>query len=814
MRYSLAQIAEITHGTLVGADQEAIERLEVDSRHLTFPSKTLFIALKGPQHDGHRFIDDCIARGVMAFLVEQVPEANDYDLVGFVQVEDTLQALQDLAAYHRAQFDIPIVGITGSNGKTIIKEWLAQLLTPEFNVVKSPKSYNSQVGVPLSVARLQENHSIALFEAGISEPGEMERLHKVIRPTIGVFANIGSAHDAGFDNVNEKIAEKLKLFAGVDTLIYCRDHQEVDALVRTQFSPEDTFAWSVYGDADLRYSLTQSPDSTQVTFDHSGEHLEVHLPFTDDASVENALHCLAVAVHLKMDVSVIAERLEQLHNLPLRLELKKGVGNSTIIYDCYNADLDSLSLALDFMIKHDATGHRTAVLSDFLQSDLNGAKLYQAIAEVVAKKDVDQVIGIGPGITEHKALFPSGSVFYPDTKTLLAEHPPSQLAGRTILLKGARAFQFERIGQWLQGQAHQTVLEINLNALAHNLNVYRARLKPETKVMVMVKALSYGAGSYEIAQLMQFHQVDYLAVAYTDEGVQLRQSGIRLPIMVMNPAATDFALLEEHNLEPEIFSVELLRQYIESGSRGVVHLKLETGMNRLGFSEGDLDVALNTLKQHGKTKVESVFSHLAASDQSQHDQFTNTQLERFEKMADHLSQSLGYAPARHILNSSGIVRFPNHQFEMVRLGIGLYGIDTSRLLSQDLEPISALRTVVSQVKTVEPGESVGYDRAFVADKPMRVAVIGIGYADGFKRSLGNHNGFVIIHGQKAPVVGNVCMDMTMVDVTGLPNVSVGDNVEVFGPMLPVEVVAARAGTTAYEIISTISSRVRRVYLEE
>jgi alanine racemase len=686
------------------------------------------------------------------------------------------------------------------------------------SIAKSPRSYNSQIGVPLSVWRLNAHHQLGIFEAGISQTGEMAKLQQVIKPTIGVLTNVGSAHAAGFRSFEQKIAEKLLLFESSDVLIYCRDHDAIHKAL-SGLPLTRSLSWSLQGSGDINADVRKGPTTCDVTATYEGRSVEFKLPFTDDISIENAMHCLAVMIELKVDLESHLPRFMQLRNLPLRLELKKASGGSTLIYDCYNADLDSLALALDFMVQHDTTGHRTVILSDLLQSGLDQKELYESVATLLRNRRVTQLIGIGKHIGEASGCFNDlVTTFYSTTDDFIRNHSPRSLAFHTILLKGARHFQFERIGHYLERQVHRTVLEIDLNALAHNLSVYRGFLPDEVKVMVMVKALSYGAGSYEIAQLMQFHQVDYLAVAYTDEGIELRQSGIRLPIMVMNPSSSDVNLLIEHNLEPEIYQLDLLVSYLEAiGQRSPappIHLKLETGMHRLGFSEKEIDDALDMLTRKADVRVASVLSHLAASDDPKHDHFTQQQFQVFDRMAGKVARALGYTPMKHILNSSGIVRFRDRQYDMVRLGIGLYGVDMSGQVGATLRPISTLRTVVSQVKELSPGDVVGYNVGFTASRPMRVATIGIGYADGYRRSLGNGKGFVMIRGHRVPTVGNVCMDMTMVDVTSVKECKAGEEVEVFGHSIPVEEVAQWAGTSAYEIISTISSRVKRVYLEE
>ncbi|MFD2785918.1 bifunctional UDP-N-acetylmuramoyl-tripeptide:D-alanyl-D-alanine ligase/alanine racemase [Hymenobacter rubripertinctus] len=828
----------LTGGSLLQLPAAAppIQRLLLDSRRIETPADSLFFALRGPQHDGHRYLPELYRAGVRQFVVEAGAELPGglaaYPAAGFVVVPEALAALQTLAAHHRQRFKLPVFGITGSNGKTIVKEWLAQLLSPDELICKSPRSYNSQVGVPLSVWELTAQHTLGIFEAGISEPGEMARLARVIQPTLGLFTNLGTAHDAGFASPEEKVAEKMRLFEEVDTLFYCADHALIHAAACRQLRPARTrlAAWTretrryAAGEAHwLVRGEEASADRTVVRVEQAHPQPEEYtftLPFADAPSVENALHGLVVLLWRQVEPAEIQRRLDRLQPVAMRLEMKQALHDCYVLDDTYNNDLAGLRLALDALARQTRRLRRTLILSDVLESGLGGAELYARVAALLPAAGVVRLIGIGPEISGHQDVFAGlETAFYPDTEAFLAAFRPEQFRQELLLVKGARRYGFERIVAAFQQKIHGTVLEVNLDALVHNLNFYRRRLLPGVKLMVMVKAFAYGSGSAEVANLLQFHRVDYLAVAYADEGVDLRQHGISLPIMVMNPAPDSFEVLRQYHLEPEIYSFERLHDYLAAARRAAmppVHLKLDTGMRRLGFGEEDvpeLGALLHANAAH--LRVASALTHLASADEAGHDAFSRGQLAAFARMTPLLEWALGYPILKHALNTAGIVRFPQAQPDMVRLGIGLYGVDASGQEPDALRPVSTLRTTISQVKTLPAGHTVGYGRRGEATAhDRRIATLAIGYADGYDRRFGNGVGEVLIRGQRAPVVGSVCMDMCMVDVTHIAGAQAGDGAVVFGAGLTLTDLAARIGTISYELLTNVSERVKRVFVAE
>jgi alanine racemase len=839
MGYSISYIAGIVDGRLVpgaagenllhananpptaGGNPPAagdnIEHLLLDSRRLIFPTTSLFFALKGPRRDGSQFVKELHKRGVRNFVLEQgtdLPGANQ------LIVKDALAALQQLVAEHRRQYAIPVIGITGSNGKTTVKEWLNQLLEEDYHIVRSPKSYNSQTGVPLSVWQLGPQHQLAIFEAGISRRGEMQRLEPVIRPTIGVFTNIGEAHSEGFSSLGEKAAEKMMLFTHAQTLIYCSDQQ---ATVRAVPTGPKLFSWGHGEDAAMRIRpVGKAAGWTSFSITHQTTEFTVTIPFTDPASIENALHCVAVLILLGRSPEQIQTRLARLAPIAMRLELKSGINHCSIINDSYSADLNSLSIALDFLSQQQQHSRRTVILSDFLESGRDENELYTTIARTLGQKHVDRLIGIGPRISAHgpafSQWFPGETDFYPTVDAFRGDFARMHFRDETILIKGARIFEFEEIDRLLTEQIHQTVMEVDLNAMAQNLRQFRQLLEPTTRVMAMVKAFSYGSGSFEIASLLQFHGVDWLGVAYADEGVVLRKGGIRIPIMVMNTENSSFDLLVEYNLQPVIYSFSLLRTFDrwlkkEGISSFPVHIELETGMNRLGFPPDDLDLLLQTLPGTAFT-VLSVFSHFAASEEAQQDAFTEHQATLYHSAAQRLEKTLGYPFLRHIANSAGIIRHPQLQLDMVRLGIGLYGIDPSGSARLQLQEVSTLKTTIAQIKHLHSGDTIGYNRKGVAAANTVIATVRIGYADGYSRSLGNGVGKMWIKGWLAPTIGIISMDMTMIDITGIPAVKEGDEVVVFGKELSVNQLAMWSQTIPYEILTSVSQRVKRIYFEE
>ena len=831
MKYYIENIASVIKGRFLYKNgNPVVEHLLLDSRKVSFPQSSIFIALKGPRRDGHSFISELYDKGIRNFIVEQeisndtLPEAN------IILVKHTLAALQALAVYHRKQFTIPVIGITGSNGKTIVKEWLNQLLEQQFNIVRSPKSYNSQIGVPLSVWQMNQSHDLAIFEAGISESGEMSNLEKIIQPTIGVFTNIGEAHSEGFINIRQKINEKLQLFTHVDTLIYSKDDPALHEAVATLWQQlhrrgDKTFTifnWSVGGDAELQIqTIYKDENQSLITAIWQSQTLQVTIPFTDSASIENAIHCWCVMLQFKIAHTIIQQKMQQLAVVAMRLELKNGINNCSIINDSYSSDLSSLKIALDFLMNQQQHTKRTVILSDILQSGKAEKELYQEVAHALEQRKVNRFIGIGKKITQHRSVFetiPSLEISFCDSVEDFKQNFHNfQFRDETILLKGARMFEFEQIDALLEQKVHQTILEINLTSLVHNLQQFQQLLQPSTKIMAMVKAFSYGSGGYEIANVLQFHKIDYLAVAYADEGVELRKGGISLPIMVMNTDVSTFDLLVKYQLEPELYSPALL-QAMEAflHSRNItqfpVHIELETGMNRLGFSREEMPVLLENLQKQ-TFKVQSVFTHLVASENPAHDEFTRQQAGVFNDLCKQLDEVLTYPYIRHIANTSGITRHSSMQLDMVRLGIGLYGI-TDDHSSLPLQEVSTLKSTIAQVKHLKAGETVSYGRKGVLNRDSVIATIRLGYADGYPRSLSNGVGRMIIRGKPAPIVGLVCMDMTMVDITDIPDVQEGDEVIVFGQELSVKQLAHWAKTIPYEILTGVSQRVKRVYFEE
>ncbi|MFT3679959.1 MAG: bifunctional UDP-N-acetylmuramoyl-tripeptide:D-alanyl-D-alanine ligase/alanine racemase [Ferruginibacter sp.] len=825
--YTVSQIANATRATyLQQHDDAVIEHVLLDSRKLLFPKTSLFFALGGPRRNGNLFIADLYAKGVRNFVVDEAVTPiviKSFPAANFLQVKEVLAALHLLIQFHRHQFRIPVIGITGSNGKTIVKEWLYQLLSNDYNIVRSPKSYNSQIGVPLSVWQMNHTHTLGLFEAGISLPGEMANLEKMIEPTIGVFTNIGEAHSAGFESIEQKVAEKMLLFDKTPVVIYCKDEPVVDQAMRRLKEKNDTqlFSWGESEAAVLKIISTQvQPFNTVIKAAYEDRKISIAIPFTNDAAIKNAITCWCVLLHLKLADEVISQRMLQLKSVEMRLELKKGINNCSVINDSYSADITSLSIALDFLQQQHQHPKRTVIISDILQTGKTNKELYTEVAGILQQKNIDRLIGIGPEIFKYQEAFAaiSQSAFFSSMADLKQNFHTLHFSNETILLKGARVFEFEQISHLLEEKVHQTVLEINLNAVTHNLKQYQQLLSPGVKLMAMVKAFSYGSGSYEIANLLQFHKVDYLAVAYADEGVELRKAGITLPVMVMSPDENTFDVMVQHNLEPELYSFNILTAFQDYLSlAGIdnypVHLKLDTGMHRLGFEEHDIEQLKNILQSSGRFKIQSVFSHLAASDSSALDEFTAIQSALFARCCDSLQQTVSYPFIRHIANTSAIMRHRDLQYDMVRLGIGLYGVDGNPSMYSQLQNVTTLKTTIAQVRKVKAGESVGYNRSGVVKKDSMIATVRIGYADGYPRSLGNGKGKMMINRKLVPVIGNVCMDMTMLNVTGI-KVKEGDDVIVFGKELPVTDVAKWAKTIAYEILAGISQRVKRVYFEE
>jgi alanine racemase len=796
-----------------------ISYLSTDSRKTINNESSVFFAIQGKIHDGHQYIDDLYNRNIRQFIIENRDFPLDkYPDANFYVCENSIFALQELAAYYRQLFNFKILAITGSNGKTIVKEWLSQILSWKYNVVKSPKSYNSQIGVPLSIWQINESHNFGVFEAGISTRGEMTRLERIIKPDIGILTNIGSAHDEGFRSRTEKLEEKMELFKGCKTLIYNLD----DPLVHETLSkirPEcDKITWGTNPEAIFQIAaISQEVKGSKIQIVHDSTAYEFNFKFTDRASIENIIHCIVYLLNSEWTLLEIQEGMDALQNISMRLEMKRGVNDTYLIDDTYNNDLAGLEIALNYLVNQKQRNKRSLILSDILQSGMSVSRLYEKTAVIINQNSLDKVIGIGAEIKNIEGHLKSDFYWFKDTAAFLEEFDLNNFNNEIVLVKGARNFGLENVIRYLQEKLHGTVLEINLDALSHNLNVYRSYLKPDTKIMVMVKALAYGSGSIEVANLLEFHRIDYLGVAYTDEGVTLRKNGINLPIMIMNPSLDSLDKILEFRLEPEIYNLRLLKEinrYTKINNRPVqIHIKLDTGMSRLGFDPEDLDEMINILKKNSQISVASVFSHLSSADISQHNLFTENQANSFKKATQYIENRIKKRFIRHIANSAAIIRYPEYHFDMVRLGIGLYGYDATGLINDQLQSIGTLKTEVSQIKKLKKGDSVGYGRREVIEKDSTIATIAIGYADGFFRSFGNKTASVWINGSMAPVIGNVCMDMTMIDISEI-EAKEGDPVIIFGDEQPLKLLADSIHTIPYEILTNISERVKRIYISE
>jgi alanine racemase len=820
MKYSTDELSSLLEAQYTGRGKRSfITELLTDSRSLHDPDKALFFAIPGLHHNGHDFIYPLYQSGVRHFVISQDISLSNFPEAHFYQVINVVKALQKIASHHRQQFDIPIIAITGSNGKTIIKEWLFQLLHPFYSICRSPKSYNSQIGVPLSVWQLEPQHQLGLFEAGISKPDEMEHLASILNPSIGLFSNIGAAHSEGFTSEENKISEKLRLFTTVKRLIYCKDHQAIHQQIVRKGIP--TFSWGMDVHNDLQIlDIQKKVASSRIVALYNSDQIEIYIPFSDDASIENAIHCWAMMLVLGIAQVVIQERMLQLEPIAMRMEVREGINDCIIINDSYNADLTGLRASMVFCQERYPQHKKTLILSDILQSGLTSEALHQSISQLIQLTRFDRLIGIGKKIADVAALLPAAIRFehYPDTSIFLKQQQHYSFKSEVILIKGARSFAFERISTRLSKKVHQTQLEVNIHSLIENIRVYQQQLQPNTKIMVMVKAAAYGSGSIEVARALSFHKVDYLAVAYADEGIELRKHGIKLPIMVLNPEEAVFDSMVIHHLEPEIYTLNLLKsfgEFTQSIDEPIhIHLKLDTGMHRLGFSQEDLSAIADLLHAYPQLIVRSIFSHLAASESVEEDDFTYQQFQQFETMYNWLSQELDYLPIRHILNSNGILRFPSYQMEMVRLGLGVYGIDGTGIIQSKLNNVLTLSCRISQIKQLSAGASIGYGRKGKATANMTIATLSIGYADGIARLAGNGNFKFLIRGKAAPTIGQVCMDMCMVDITHIPEAEEGDIAIVFGEDWPVAQLAEASQTIPYEIFAGISGRVHRAYVQE
>ena len=834
MSYSINEIVQIIQARRYGSSKSNINWLLTDSRSLCFPEETLFFAIQSTRNDGHKYISDLYIRGVRNFIVSHLPDSYETQQeANFLVVPSPLESLQKLAQYHRHRFHIPVVGITGSNGKTIVKEWLTTLLRPSFQITRSPRSYNSQIGVPLSVWQMNEQTEIAIFEAGISEPGEMRRLESMISPTLGIFTHLGSAHQENFISTEEKCMEKLTLMRHCDTLIYNADYSVLSSCIARSALQADLIRWSRTNPSAPIFisSIVSNEEKTtlsyrinvchnlicpknQILFSNPAE-AQFTIPFTDEASIENAINCLCASLILGLSPEEIATRSQALQPVAMRLEVKEGRNNCIIINDSYNSDLSSLDIALDFLYRRsEAKGMlRTLILSDLLETGENPSSLYRKVSRLIQNRGIHKVIAIG---SEIKALHSPNIHYFPTTRSFLDSSLLHSIQDEIILLKGSRSFRFERISDALTLKVHETILEIDLNALVANYNWFRSKLRPETKMVCMVKASAYGAGSLEVAKTLQDHRVDYLAVAVADEGSSLRKAGITTGIIIMNPEMSALNTLFEYELEPEVYNFRLLHALIEAArAQGItdfpIHLKIDTGMHRMGFSPSEVPLLIRELSEQNALLPRSVFSHLVGSDSNEFDEFTLNQIRIFTEAAQKIQAAFPHKILRHILNSAGIERFTEYQMEMVRLGIGLYGV--SAIDNRIIHNVSALRSTILQIRNVPEGDTVGYSRRGKITRPSRIADIPIGYADGLNRHLGNGHASCIVNGKKAPFVGNICMDVAMIDVTDIP-CQEGDSVEIFGPHQPVTVLSDLLDTIPYEILTNVSERVKRIYFQE
>ena len=821
MSYNIEKIAAIIGAKNDSLYPYSINHLLIDSRTLSFPESTLFFAIKSRKNDGHNYISDLYKLGVRNFIVSQkFPAFKAMKGANFLYVKDVLTALQQIAIYHRKQFDIPVIGITGSNGKTIVKELLYQLLHPEFNIVRSPRSYNSQLGVPLSIWQMNPRNTLGIFEAGISQPDEMSQLRKMIFPTIGIITNIGEAHQENFTSSTQKCMEKLSLFNDCDVIIYNADDIFISNTLITACLSHKGLGWSCKDSDQPLFinSIVKKDNYTEIKCTMLGITRTHIIPFTDDASIENVIHCIATILYLK-PTYLSQANFATLEPVAMRLEVKDGINNCLLINDTYNSDINSLNIALDFLQtrRGEKELKTTVILSDILQSGMLPKTLYKKVAELFRQKKVDRIIGIGRDLKEFGPLFNLESEFFLNTDEFIHSRSIKSFHNELILLKGSRLFHFEQITELLEKKVHETILEVNLDAVMHNYNYFRSKLNPETKIICMVKASGYGAGSYELAKTLQENRCDYVAVAVADEGEELRKEGISIPIMVMNPEFSSFNNLFEYQLEPEVYSFRLLKALIkETSHRGItsfpIHIKIDTGMHRLGFQPSDIPELCKLLENQGGISVRSVFSHLAGSDSPEHDNFTLQQIDTFKNAAQTLETGLGYTVLKHILNSAGIERFPQYQFDMVRLGITLYGINIGNTTNQ-LRPVSSLKTTILQIQNVAEGESIGYSRKSFVKRDSLIAILPIGYADGLNRHLSNGIGEVVIRGRRYPIIGNICMDLCMVDITD-SDIQEGDSVEIFGNEISVNEIANKLNTIPYEILTSVSSRVKRVYYKE
>lgn len=818
--YNLNQISSIINGTLIGNNHEIVNQIFFDSRMIINPIHGIFFAFHGNQKDGHLYLQDAYQKGIRNFVVEKkvenLPDAN------FIEVQNPLNALQIWAKYHRKQFTFPVIGITGSNGKTIVKEWLNQLLWKKFSIVRSPKSYNSQFGAALSVLQMEEKNNLGIFEAGISMPKEMQNLEKIIQPTIGVLTKIGDAHLENFENQEELILEKLKLFSHVDKLVFNIENEKVlQAILENEHLAKIdkyTYGYSDFATVQIKQILSNQ-NNTQISILHNQEEFTYSIPFIDDASIKNSLICLTTLISLNIDYKQLKNEFSQLLPIEMRLEIKEAINNSILINDTFNSDLNSLKIGLN-VLNQQPRDKKSLVLTDILQSNLTDEELYQQTSDLVNSYHFDEIVLIGEKISQFKHLFQSYVRSFNSTEEFLQQFKHQNVDHEAILLKGSRPFKLEKISNELETRSNDSVLEINLQHLIENINVYRSLLKPTTKLMCMVKANSYGTGSVEVANTLQNNGVDFLGVAIADEGKELREAGITIPIIVMNPEQSSYSTVIDYQLDPEIYSLRVLKLFIQKlqekqiSSPYPIHLKMESGMNRLGFHEDDFEELISILKNNSQVYVCSIFTHLATADMPEELDYVNYQLNRFDNSYDTITKALDIKPIKHALNSPGIEAYGEHQYDMVRLGIGMYGYsEHTDFMQKYLKPVVRFKTVISQISELEKGETVSYGRRFTAERATKIATLPVGYADGIRRTLGYGKGKVGINGKLATITGTICMDMMMVDVTDI-SCKEGDEVTIFGNSPTLVDVTKWLETIPYEVLTSVSQRIKRVYYKE
>ncbi|RQO39468.1 bifunctional UDP-N-acetylmuramoyl-tripeptide:D-alanyl-D-alanine ligase/alanine racemase [Chryseobacterium sp. KBW03] len=814
MDYTVQHIAEIANAQIIGDGNLLIKNIAYDSRIIYSTKNTAFIAINTSKNSGEKFIESAIDRGINIIISEH--HYPGFENITWIIVENSVDFLQKLAKYHFENSHIQSIGITGSNGKTILKEWLYQCLWNEFPTVKSPKSFNSQIGLPLSLLQINSSYQLGIFEVGISKPHEMEKLENIFHPQIGLLTHIGTAHAANFSSEEELIDEKIKLFKDSEIIIYNGDHSLVDQKINNSYSDKKLISYGFKKENQVFIKNNISKDEN-IIVEYLGEEISFPAHQRDEATLTNAMALITVLKELHIENKKIVEKINLLKAVEMRLEAIEGNKSNIVINDSFNLDLDSLKTALQFLNEYNKP-KKSLVLTDIVGVNSNSQELYEEVSELVNEQNFDSVFLIGDEISLFSELFKAKTYTFIDTKELIESKYLTELENQIILLKGARKFEIERLKDILELRKHDTVLEVNLNAILHNINYHKSLLKPGTKMMAMVKANAYGLGSYEVSEFLQHHHIDYLGVAYVDEGVELRKKGITTPIIVMNPEQHSYHTIIEYNLEPEIYSFRVLELFYEAVQKSghdkkyPIHIKLETGMHRLGFKDFELDQLSETLSQKN-LKVQSMFSHLSSSDMPEEKEFTLKQLAVFEKNSSYLTEKLGYTPIRHILNSSGITSYTDHQYDMVRIGIGMLGESPDDEIQKQLQSVVSFKTVISQISMVENGESVGYSRKYKADHPTRIATIPVGYADGIPRLIGNQVGSLGVNKTLAPIVGNICMDMMMINVDNIPNVKEGDTVTVFNAKPSLKEFAGYCKTITYEVLTSISPRVKRIYIK-